>query len=195
MSGGHKGEGSGRGGGARKRDREQEEEKVEEDADKVARLSARLPRNPQETKGKNSEAAKSDTESDEEEETGAGSKADHDQDSAVKHSTHHSQSPYSSLLCAPCRFSAAARILFVALTPFFFFIRPGNIHTSASYISRTSCVTTTSLLSSSPRFKLPRMHVLCIASHACARMHVLCIATVTMPFQTSPCPRLTCLCQ
>jgi len=110
------------GGGASKRDREQEEEEEVEEADKVARLSARLPRNPQEKKGKKSKAAKSDTESDEEEETGAGSKADHDQNSAVKHTAarQHSHLPDSSLLCAPCRFSAAACILFVALTLFLF---------------------------------------------------------------------------
>jgi len=88
------------GGGASKRDREQEEEEEVEEADKVARLSARLPRNPQEKKGKKSKAAKSDTESDEEEETGAGSKADHDQNSAVKHTAarQHSHLPDSSLL-------------------------------------------------------------------------------------------------
>ena len=85
MSGGHKGEGSGRGGGARKRDREQEEEKVEEDADKVARLSARLPRNLQEKNGKKYKASKRDTESDEEEETGGVIKDDHDRSVALKY--------------------------------------------------------------------------------------------------------------
>ena len=123
MSGGQ-GEGSGRGSGASKRDREQEEEEEEEECDKVARLSARLPRNLQEKNGKKSKAAKSDTESDEEE-TGAGSNADHEQNLAVKHTAarEHSHLPDSWLLRAPFtgfRFSAAACILFVALTLFLF---------------------------------------------------------------------------
>jgi len=81
MSGEHKGQ-DGAAGPARPRTRRG---RGEEECDKVARLSARLPRNLQEKNGKKYKASKRDTESDEEEETGGVIKADHDRSVALKH--------------------------------------------------------------------------------------------------------------